>query len=104
MAIILTEAITNVLTKSKIFEPLRKWFFEKDGKVLKFIHRILDCPYCCSVWVGLFSTGMLYLYLLDLLPKILTLFFVGLVIHRLSNVLHSIVDRVDSNHRFGQGN
>jgi len=31
-------------------------------------------------------------------PHILAWFFMGLVLHRLSNILHFIIDSVDSNH------
>jgi len=96
--IILIEAITNILTKSDIFRPLREYLFESDNKILTFIHNILDCPYCTSVWVSLFSIIMLYLYINNLLPHILAWFFMGLVLHRLSNILHFIIDSVDSNH------
>ena len=96
--IILIEAITNILTKSDIFRPLRAYLFESDNKVLKFIHNILDCPYCTSVWVSLSSILLLCLYLNNLLPHILALFFMGVILHRLSNILHCLIDRIDSNH------
>ena len=96
--IILIEAITNILTKSDIFRPLRAYLFESNNKVLRFIHNILDCPYCTSVWVSLSSIILLCLYLNNLLPHILALFFMGVILHRLSNVLHFIIDRIDSNH------
>ena len=96
--IILIEAITNILTKSESFRPLREYLFESNNKVLKFIHNILDCGYCTSVWVSLSSVILLCLYINDLLPHILALFFMGIILHRLSNVLHFIIDRIDSNH------
>ena len=96
--IILIEAITNILTKSDIFRPLRAYLFESNNKILRFIHNILDCPYCTSVWVSLSSIILLCLYLNNLLPHILALFFMGVILHRLSNVLHFIIDRIDSNH------
>jgi hypothetical protein len=96
--IILIEALTNILTKSDIFRPLRAYLFQSDNKVLRFIHSILDCPYCTSVWVSLSSIVMLCLYLHNLLPHILALFFMGIVLHRLSNILHFIIDRIDANH------
>jgi len=96
--IILIEAITNILTKSDIFKPLRAYLFGSNNKVLRFIHNILDCPYCTSVWVSLSSILLLCLYLNNLLPRILALFFMGVVLHRLSNILHFVIDRVDSNH------
>jgi len=96
--IILIEAMTNILTKSDILRPLRAYLFSSKNKVLKFIHNILDCPYCTSVWVSLSSIVLLCLYINHLLPHILALFFMGVILHRLSNVLHFIIDRIDSNH------
>jgi len=96
--IILIEAVTNILTKSELFRPLRAYLFESNNKILRFIHNMLDCPYCTSVWVSLFSVILLYLYINNLLPHILALFFMGVILHRLSNVLHFIIDRTDLNH------
>ncbi len=97
-AIFLTESITNILSKSNLFKPLREFLFNSDIRILRFVHDLLDCPYCTSVWVSLFSILMLYLYMNNLLPRILALFFMGLILHRLSNILHFIIDRIDSNH------
>jgi hypothetical protein len=98
VTIILIEAITNIVSKSDLFEPLRKFFFESKNRTLKFISSAIECSYCTSVWVSLFCTVMLYLDVINLLPQILALFFIGLVLHRVSNVLHFIIDRIDSNH------
>lgn len=92
--IVLIEAVTNILSKSDIFEPVRAFFF----KHCKFIHNLLDCPYCTSVWVGVGSFFLLYLYTDDKLPIFVTLLCMGVVFHRLSNILHHIIDRIDSNH------
>lgn len=96
VAVILVESITNILTKSELFEPLRKFLFESENKVLGFIHRILDCPYCTSVWIGLLVVFGLYLYSANALPSVLVWFCIGVVLHRLSNVLHFLIDRLDS--------
>ena len=96
--VILTEAITNILTKSSIFAPIREFLFNRrKNKLFEFLHDILDCPYCTSVWVGVFCACMLYLYVIGQLPLILVLFFSGIVIHRLSNILHFIIDRFNKN-------
>jgi len=94
--IILAEAITNILTKSSIFAPIREFLFNRSkNKIFRFLHNILDCPYCTSVWVGVFCAYMLFLYTIRQLPLILVLFFTGVVVHRLSNVLHFVIDRFD---------
>ncbi len=98
VTIILIEAITGIITKSELFRPVRGFLFNSSSRTLKFIHDITDCPYCTSVWASLFCTGMLCLYKLNIMPQLLALFFVGVVLHRLSNVLHFIIDRIDSNH------
>lgn len=92
IAIVLTESITEIVAKSAIFEPLRKLFFEKRKNVVfKFIHDILDCPYCLSVWVG----TLVGIVLLDI--KIVNVwldwFIIGLLLHKCSNVLHNLIDR-----------
>jgi hypothetical protein len=97
--IILIEAITGIISKSELFSPIREFFFNhRNNRILKFIHEITDCSYCTSVWVSLFCTGMLYLYKINIMPQLLALFFMGVVLHRLSNILHFIIDRIDSNH------
>jgi len=96
VAVILVESVTNILTKSELFEPLRKFLFESESSVLGFIHKILDCPYCTSVWIGLLVVLGLYLYSANALPSLLVWFCIGVVLHRLSNVLHFLIDRLDS--------
>ncbi len=99
ITLISIEAITNIISKSVLFEPIREFLFKSKNKTLNFIHEGVDCPYCTSVWVSWFCAVMLYLDIINLLPQILALFFIGLVLHRLSNVVHHIIDRIDSNHK-----
>lgn len=90
-AIILTEAITQIITKSELFRPVRKFFFDRrKNKLCSYIHDLLDCGYCTSVWVGWFVV-IAFLYINSV---ILNVFFAGLVLHRLSNILHFIIDRI----------
>ncbi len=79
--------------KSEFFKPLRAWFFERrSAKVYNFIHSILDCAYCFSVWSGfIVSFIMVDLYIYD--SSIINLVVCWLLIHRLSNVWHFIIDR-----------
>ena len=93
ITIIATEAITELVVKSEFFEPLRKWLFESTSKILNFIHRIVDCGYCFSVWASILTTFMI------LQGEFGTVDFlvVILVVHRLSNMLHFIIDRLDTN-------
>ena len=90
MAVIATEAATNLIIKSEfsmrfIKEPLFKlWRF----KILNFIHDILDCGYCTSVWVAA-------LFAVFFLTNTFQFVIVILVLHRLSNMLHFTIDWLD---------
>jgi len=93
-AVILTEAITQLITKSEVFRPIRKFFFiRKENKFFNWVHDLLDCGYCTSVWVGWFVA----ICMITINDIILNVFFAGIVLHRLSNVLHFIIDRIDRN-------
>jgi len=88
------EATTELVSKSEFFSPIRAWFFKRRARRLfKFIHNILDCPYCLSVWVSCFFIGLFYIiifkdmYFYLYLPAVLAT-------HRLANILHFVVDRV----------
>jgi len=92
ISIVITESITEIISKSSLFEPLRKWLFKhKSNKLLSFIHDLLDCGFCLSVWVGTITGNIL----LDV--KIVTVwvdwFIIGLLVHKCSNVLHNLIDR-----------
>lgn len=93
--IIFIEAVTEIITKSELFSPIRKFFFNKKHiKFCNFIHDLLDCGYCTSVWVGLLST-YIFLFVNNI---VFNVFFIGIVLHRLSNVLHFVIDRINRNH------
>jgi len=92
LAIITTEAITQLLTKSEfstrfIKKPLFKW---RGNKFFGFLHDILDCGYCTSVWAAIIPTIWLFKSTL-----VLDIFITALVLHRLSNILHFIIDWLD---------
>lgn len=92
IAIVITETITEIITKSKLFEPLHEWFFNRrDNKFFNFIHYLLDCPYCFSVWVGTFVS--IFIVKFNIVSVYIDWFIVGLLLHRLSNILHNIIDR-----------
>ena len=90
MAVIATEAATNLITKSEfsirfIKEPLFKL---RHFKVFNFIHDILDCGYCTSVW-------MACIFALFFLTNSFNFVILILVLHRLANVLHFSIDLID---------
>jgi hypothetical protein len=95
LAIVLTEAITEIVTKSEIFQPFRKKIFDlgKNNTFFEWFHKLLDCGYCFSVWSGVL-VAILLLRDLHLVNVFIDWFIVGLVLHRLANLFHNIMDRV----------
>jgi hypothetical protein len=95
LAIVLTEAITEVVTKSQFFNPLRAKIFSltKKNKFFIWLHELLDCGYCFSVWTGVFI-AILFFRDVNLIHKSVDWFFIALVLHRLSNMFHNIMDRI----------
>ena len=91
------EAVTNILSKSEMFKPLRAFLFNRsDNRIIKFLHEILDCPYCLSVWVSLFYITVLYITMyVYALSSVFIFIMLVIAFHRLSNILHHIIDRVD---------
>ena len=101
MYIIAVEALTNLLTKSEFSSRIiKKRLFESKNSFFNFIHDILDCGYCTSVWSALLLS-LIYFWTelngtsMTLNPCLLDLFVLILVLHRLSNVLHFIIDWID---------
>lgn len=85
-----TEAITQLLTKSEfsvrfIKKPLFKY---RKKKFFHFVHDILDCGYCTSVWAAIIPTIWFFTDHFDI---VITL----LILHRLSNLLHFLIDFID---------
>ena len=93
LAVLITEALTELLVKSEFFKPLRKWFFDRrENRAFNFVHDLLDCGYCTSVWVGFFTSVVLVN--INVVHPCIDWFVVWLAVHRLSNILHFIIDRV----------
>jgi len=95
LAIILTEAITEIVTKSEIFEPLRGKIFKlsQNNKFFSWLHSLLDCGYCFSVWSGALI-AILFFREVSLLHWSIDWFFIAIILHRLSNLFHNIMDKV----------
>lgn len=92
ISVVVTESLTELISKSEFFSPLREWFFNRRKyRICTFIHSLLDCGYCLSVWVGFFVG--LVLVKLSYINPVVDYIMVGLVIHRASNLLHNIMDR-----------
>lgn len=80
LCIIATEAITQLICKAEIFDTIR----EKIKNLSKFTNDLLSCPYCVSVWSGMFLVFLYWQW------EYTELFVLLLVLHRCSNVLHDI--------------
>jgi hypothetical protein len=89
IAALATEAITNLLTKSEFsVRFIKKPLFKQRHRFYRFIHDILDCGYCTSVWAAILPT---FYFLTGKLEWLMIL----LIVHRLSNILHFIIDWLD---------
>ena len=89
-AIIATEAITELMTSSAVFEPLRKFFFKrKENKLMDWIHELFDCGYCFSVWAAALCCVLLFIDHI-----VVDTFLIFMVLHRASNVLHDIFSKI----------
>jgi hypothetical protein len=84
IAIILTEALVNLLFTATILQPFREWIIAHIPIRVRGEH-LLECKTCSSVWLGVISF-ILVKYTSD--SSLLTIFIYGIVIHRLSNYLH----------------
>ena len=105
ISVLMVEAITEIVVKSDIFYPVRKFLFgKKDIKIFQFLHNLLDCGYCFSVWAGWFVCLLLNpMGNFILINQYIDWFFVGLFLHRLSNLTHFILDVFRKLGYIGQG-
>jgi len=86
VALILTEAISEIIVDSYLFSRVRLWLLgpSDDG----FVGKLVSCGYCMSVWVGilmafLFKLKGAFPYMGECEPIVW-----GLVLHRASNLGH----------------
>ena len=91
LCIIAAEALTQLICKGEIFDPLREWL----KGLSNFTSRLLSCPYCVSVWIAAFVI-ILYLFY-----EYSWIFVIGLVVHRVSNFVHDLF-RVVQNYKIDQ--
>jgi hypothetical protein len=91
---ILTEALTELVIKSEIFKGPRDWIKSWGS----WFDTLFSCGYCFSVWVAF---GVVFITQLSYnLTGYVWLDFVisALLIHRLSNVFHNIIDKWTDKH------
>lgn len=91
LCIIAAEAMTQLVCKAEIFDSLRS----KIQGMSSFTNRLLECPYCVSVWVSGF-TVVLYVFYENMWAFVLLL-----VIHRASNFIHDLF-RITQNLKINQ--
>ena len=89
MVIVLTELLTELVIKSEIFKPVRSVIF----KLGDWFKKLFSCGYCFSVWAAMgvvFITDTSYPLTGN---NWLDLGLMALVVHRLSNILHNVIDK-----------
>ena len=94
LSVILTETITELLVKSELSSRFIKSKLHKnrENKLCGFLHDLLDCGYCTSVWIGVLSSIIFIDYII--IDKSVSWLIFGLLTHRLSNLWHFVIDRV----------
>jgi len=104
IAVIITEAITEIVVKSELFIPVKSKLFElgKNNRFFERIHYLLDCGYCFSVWAGMFIS-ILMLNDISVVNSYIDWFLLGIVVHRLSNLFHNVMDRIYNMGSVGKG-
>ena len=90
IASIIVEALTELLSKSEFFNPLRDWLFEGE-RIRMFFFTVLECGYCTSVWVAFFVQFFVDVCFINVF---IDWFIIWILVHRISNVVHFLVDRV----------
>jgi len=106
LAAILTEALCQLWVDGLPVQPLRR--FVKSFSDNKHYQEFLDCKYCQSVWLGwvvAYVAAFIYMEIKNIEFHILFFaipFFVGIIIHRLSNYLHAVYDLIYSKSKEGE--
>lgn len=91
LCIIASEALTQLVCKAEIFDTPREFI----KSLSDFTRRLLDCPYCVSVWVSGFTVCLYCFY------EYTWVFVLLLVIHRASNFIHDLF-RIVQNYKIDQ--
>lgn len=94
--VVFIEAVTEIVVKSKIFEPVRNFINTRNSRVFSPAKYLLSCGHCFSVWVSLLANGVVFYYyrgISETLPIVLLWFVLSIVCHRLANYLHMFIDK-----------
>lgn len=89
LAIICTEATTELVVHSQIFEPFRNFMY----RLGEFQHKLVSCGYCFSIWASFLFAILLAPYSEPTYWIPINIFIWMLVIHRASNFLNDFADR-----------
>lgn len=88
VAIVVAEALSELISSGTIFQDLRDRFWGPDEKKGRFTGRLLSCGYCLSFWFGI-----LMAYALNIDGELRWLKMAeplvwGIVVHRACNLIH----------------
>lgn len=89
LAVIVTEAVVEILVASELFAPWREAVLSRFPRA----GVLFSCGYCLSVWAGVgaaYALGLSAGLGLGLLEPLV----LGLAVHRLSNLWHEILKRI----------
>jgi hypothetical protein len=104
LCIVVTEALVELLCKSKLFLFFRNFISILSNKdnwfckyIIGFVDKVISCGYCTSVWVSSVVTPVIIFTFCDYnvinLKDWLLIFMLLLFVHRLSNYLHMFIDK-----------
>lgn len=95
IGVVLTEAVTEIVTKSEIFRPFRETIFliGQGNWLFKWLHNLIDCGYCFSMWSGMLMSVLL-LSEVNIVHYTIDWFIIAIILHRASNVLHNVIDKI----------
>jgi hypothetical protein len=95
LCIVANEGLTELLSKSIFFSPLRNHLQLQSNKIFIFFSRAVECPYCSSVWTSMFLTLLVFIFYTPVLTDsiIVDSFLFLVIVHRCSNYLHDLSDR-----------
>lgn len=93
--IIINEALTELVSKSVFFGPLRKFLSNHKNPILLFFGTAFQCPYCTSVHMSVFLSCITFIFIKPVITGIVYIdVFVYLIgVHRISNLFHDTWDR-----------
>ncbi len=108
-AVVLCELLIELFKMATPFAAIRRWLGIEDehglplscgddlgGKGCAWYSILAGCGYCLSVWVGVVCGLVFGLHLFNpaWMPGVFVYAANGLIVHRLSNVWHSVIHRV----------